>query len=123
MSRSVILQGLCLLIALAVMLGASPLRYAGPGPNVDGLAQAVDHATLADGHSHDDSDVSEAGPLPEHGLEHQDHSHVLLGLASAPASLGPRPLGELLRLRGSCRATSDPPYRLDRPPCVLSVAA
>jgi hypothetical protein len=123
MPRSVILKGLCLLIALAVMLGASSLRYPGPAPYITGLAQAADDGAHGHGHSHDnDEDITEADPPAAHGHEHQEHSHVLLGLAPPVAFLAAIRTGEPLRPCGECRGTSDPPYRLDRPPCAVSVA-
>jgi hypothetical protein len=123
MRNSVILKGLCLLITLAVMLGALPLRYGVPAVGTTGLNQTADYGSRDHGHSHEaDGDVTEADPLPAHGHEHQDHSHVLMGLAPPSASLSAALLGELLRPHSKCRGSSDPPYRLDRPPCALSVA-
>ena len=121
MPRAALLKSLRLLIALAVMLSASTLRYAGPTSDAAGLAQAADHGSHGHNHSHDD-DVAQGDPLFAHGHEHQDHSHVALGLAPPPASLMAVSARKLLRLRGECRGTSDPPYRLDRPPCLLSLA-
>ena len=125
MTRASLLNGLRLIIALAVMLSALPFLRGAPSMHEVALAQIMDSlasAGFADevghGHSHDDDDPDHR---PGHGPEHKDHSHVTLGLAAAPASLI-APDGKFLRLWEQGRPPSHLSFRLDRPPCPLSVA-
>jgi hypothetical protein len=125
LSKTALLNGLRLLVALAVMLGVSPLREGGFARPGDGAAQVPNlshsHATALD-HSHNhDEDTRTADQMPSHGHQYQDHSHVALGLAPPAASLGLWAPGTLVRVHAECRATSDPPYRLDRPPCLVVI--
>jgi hypothetical protein len=126
MTSVALMNGLRLLIALAVMLSAVPfLRAASPSETAishtadafvhAGLAAAVDH-----GHSHDDDEPS-GMHLPGHGPEHKDHSHITLGLAPPPASLI-RQDGKFLRQWEQGRPPSHLSFRLDRPPCPWLVA-
>ena len=126
MTRVALLNGLRLIIALAVMLSAFPPLRAATTMHDAGLAQVMDDVTYADlsdwidhGHSHDDDDL---GPdhRPGHGPEHKDHSHVTLGLATLPASLKAQS-GKFLRLWEQGRPPSYLTFRLDRPPCPLFV--
>ena len=127
MMRAALLNGLCLIIAVAVMLSAVPVLRAAPSPSETAISHTADafaHAGLAaavdHGHSHDD-DEPDGSHLPGHGPEHKDHSHVTMGLAAAPASLE-APDGKFLRLWEQGRPPSHLSFRLDRPPCPLSVA-
>jgi hypothetical protein len=126
MTRATLTKGFRLIIAVAVMLSALPFLRAAPAMHDVGLGQVV--ASVAStsldwsghGHSHDDDDLD-----PDHrsgqGLEHKDHSHVKLGLTAPPASLI-APDGRILRLWEQGRPPSHLSFRLDRPPCPLSVA-
>lgn len=125
MTRAALLNGLRLIIAVAVMLSALPFLRAAPSMHEIGQAQVMDSlgsATHSDGvghgHSHDDDDPDHR---PGHGLEHKDHSHVTLGLTAPPASLI-APDGRFLRLWEQGRPPSHLSFRLDRPPCPLLVA-
>ena len=124
LSRTALLNGLRLLIALAVMLGSSPLRYADSAHSSPILAWAAELAIPSDhGHSHDDEDAHDVDPASSHGHEHQDHSHVALGLAPSLISTLVAPAGRLVRLWDRFSPTADPLFRLNRPPCVPSVVA
>jgi hypothetical protein len=118
MTRAALLNGLCLIIALAVMLSA--LHDVGPAQVVDSLASAGVSDQIGHGHSHDDVDL-DPEHRPGHSLEHKDHSHVTLGLTALPVSLI-APDGKFLRLWEQGRPPSHLSFRLDRPPCPLSVA-
>lgn len=127
MTRVALLNGLRLIIALAVMLSAMPfLRAAPSSPEIAAFhtMDAFAHAGLSDrighGHSHDAGDLDQ-DHLPGHGPEHKDHSHVTLGLAAAPASLIV-PDGKFLRQWEQGRPPSHLSFRLDRPPCPSLVA-
>jgi hypothetical protein len=128
MTRAALLNGLRLIIAVAMMLGALPFLRVAPSMHEVGAAQVMDSLASAShsdeighGHSHDDDDMDPPDHRHGHGLEHKDHSHVTLGLAAAPASLiGPD--GKILRLWEQGRPPSHLTFRLDRPPCPLSVA-
>jgi hypothetical protein len=109
------------------MLSALPFLRAAPAMHDVGLGQVVSSAAsigLPDwsghGHSHDDDDL-DPDHRPGHGLEHKDHSHVTLGLTAPPASLI-APDGRFLRYWEQGRPPSHLSFRLDRPPCSLSVA-
>jgi hypothetical protein len=127
MTRAALTKGFRLIIAVAVMLGALPFLRAAPAMHDVGLGQVV--ASVAStglpdwsghGHSHDDDDL-DPDHRAGHGLEHKDHSHVTLGLTAPPASLI-APDGRFLRHWGQGRPPSHLSFRLDRPPCPLSVA-
>jgi hypothetical protein len=127
MMRAALLNGLCLIIALAVMLSAVPFLRAAPSPSettISHTADAFAHAGLATvvdhGHSHDDDELDGMHP-PGHGPEHKDHSHVTLGLTPPPASLISQD-GKFVRLWEQGGPPSHLSFRLDRPPCPLSVA-
>ena len=129
MSRAAILNGLRLVTALAVMLSAVPFLRAGPGFHEVGHSYAREAADLGQGspgghthsHSHDDGE-DDGTALPSHGHDYTDHSHVTFGLpAPASASLT-APEGRLVRVRAHCPPAAGPPFRLDRPPCLLSFA-
>jgi hypothetical protein len=126
LSRAAFLTGLRLIIALAVMLSVAPSLRGGALSYQAGALQALHVADLGEvdrhlhSHSHDDEDGD--GPtLPFHTHEHTDHSHVTLGLPTAPASVtGPE--GRLVRRQDDCRLAAHPLYQLDRPPCLASFA-
>jgi hypothetical protein len=127
MTRAALLNGLRLIVALAVMLSAMPFLRPAPAMHEIGRAQVMDGLASADlpkqighGHSHDD-DNPDPDHRPGHGPEHKDHSHVTLGLAAAPASLS-APGGTFLRWWEHGRPSSHLSFRLDRPPCPSSVA-
>ncbi|WP_262267431.1 hypothetical protein [Microvirga yunnanensis] len=127
MTRASLLNGLRLLIALAVMLSALPFLRGAPSMHGVATAQVMDGLTsaglvdqLGHGHSHDDDDL-DPDHRPGHGPEHKDHSHVTMGLAAAPASLK-APDGKLLRQWEEGRPPSYLTFRLDRPPCLSFVA-
>ena len=128
MTRAALLNGLRLIIALAVMLSALPFLRAAPGMHDVGMAQTMDAGLtpedasdwIGHGHSHDEDDV-DPDHRPGHGPEHKDHSHVTLGLAAAPASLK-APDGKFLRQWVQGRPPSYLSFRLDRPPCPSLVA-
>ena len=127
MTRAALTKGFRLIIALAVMLGALPFLRAAPAMHDVGFEQAVasvGSTELPDwsghGHSHDDDDL-DPDHRPGHGLEHKDHSHVTLGLAAASASLI-APDGRFVRHWEQGRPSFHLSFRLDRPPCPLSVA-
>ncbi|WP_114944628.1 hypothetical protein [Microvirga calopogonii] len=127
MTKASLLNGLRLIIALAVMLSALPFLRGAPPMHEVGSAQIMDSLAPADapdeighGHSHDD-DVDPPDHRHGHGSEHKDHSHVTMGLAAAPASLK-APDGKLLRQWEEGRPPSHLSFRLDRPPCPLFVA-
>lgn len=121
-SKAALLRGLRLLVALTVMLGVSPLREG--GRHHDEMAQTVALTLDHDhGHSHSyDEDFQAEDPLLLQGHGHQDHSHVALGLTAPAPNLMAVLEGSLLRLVNHWPGVADPPYRLERPPCVLSVA-
>jgi hypothetical protein len=125
MTRAALLNGLRLIIAVAVMLSALPFLGAAPSMHEVGQAQVMDSlgsathsAGVGHGHSHDDDDPEHR---PGHGQDHKDHSHVTLGLTAPPASLI-APDGSFLRLWEQGRSPSHLSFRLDRPPCPLFVA-
>jgi ABC-type Zn2+ transport system substrate-binding protein/surface adhesin len=127
MTRAALLNGFRILIALAVMLSALPFLRAASSVHEVGLAQIMDSLAFADhsdeighAHSHDD-DMDPPDHRHGHGLEHKDHSHVTLGLTALPASLK-APDGKFLRVWEQGRPPSHLTFRLDRPPCPLSVA-
>lgn len=127
MTRASLLNGLRLIIALAVMLSAMPFLRAAPSFHEVAASHAMDafvHAGISDqighGHRHGD-DEPDGMHLPGHGPEHKDHSHVTLGLAAAPASLI-APDGKFLRQWEQGRPSSHLSFRLDRPPCPSFVA-
>ena len=122
MTRASLLNGLRLIIALAVMLSALPFLRGTPSMHDVGMAQVMDglaSAGLVDqlghGHSHDDDDL-DPDHRPGHGPEHKDHSHVTMGLVAVPASLI-SPGGKFLREWEQGRPSSHLAFRLDRPPC------
>jgi hypothetical protein len=126
MTRAALLNGLRLIIALAVMLSALPFLRAAPAMHDVGLGQVVASAASIDlpdwsgqGHSHDDD--LDSDHRPSQGLEHKDHSHVTLGLTAPPASLI-APIGTFLRRWEQGRPSSYLSFRLDRPPCPSFVA-
>lgn len=129
MSRAAILNGLRLITALAVMLSAAPFLRAGPLSHDLGLGHpvqaeaALGHEGMAGHtHSHSHDDDADGATLPSHGHDYTDHSHVAFGLpAPLSTSLTP-PEGRLVRAREHCPAPAGPPFRLDRPPCLPSVA-
>jgi hypothetical protein len=126
-SRAALLLGIRLITAFAVMLNALPVLRAGPSFHEFSPLPAIEEFFGGAGlkghtHSHADDDEPESKPVPAHGQEYKDHSHVALGLAPPPAALSTAPKGKLLRVWDHCRATADPPFRLDRPPCLLSGA-
>jgi hypothetical protein len=121
------LNGLRLIIALAVMLSALPFLRGVPSMHEVASAQIMDNLASADlsdeighGHSHDD-DMDPPDHRHGHGLEHKDHSHVTFGLAAAPTPLI-APAGTFLRQWEQGRPSSHLSFRLDRPPCPSSVA-
>ncbi|WP_201860704.1 hypothetical protein [Microvirga soli] len=121
MTRAALLNGFRLIIALAVMLGAVPFLRAAPSSYELTASHTVDafaHAGLLDasGHGHSHGDDPDPDHLPGHGLEHKDHSHVTMGLASAPASLK-APDGQFQRQWEQGRPPFHLSFRLDRPPC------
>jgi hypothetical protein len=127
MTRTSLLNGLRLIIALAVMLSALPFLRGAPSMHefasaqvMTGLASTGLVDQLSHGHSHDDDDA-DPDHRPGHGPEHKDHSHVTLGLVAAPASLI-APAGKFLRQWEQGRPSSYLSFRLDRPPCPLFVA-
>src|SRR5688572_2220479 len=109
--RTALLNGLRLLIALAVMLGSSPLRYADSAHSSSILAWAAELAVQSDhGHSHGDEDTHDIDPVSSHGShghEHQDHSHVALGLAPPLISTLVAPAGRLVRRWDHSSPTAD----------------
>jgi hypothetical protein len=126
MTRATLTTGFRLFIALAVILGALPFLRAVPAMHGVGLGQVVASVVstgLPDlsGHGHSHDDDPDPDHRPGHGLEHKDHSHVTLGLAAPLASLI-APDGTFLRLWEQGRPPSHLSFRLDRPPCPLSVA-
>src|SRR3954467_3689905 len=128
MTRASLLNGLRLVIALAVMLSALPFLRGAPSMHDVGMAQTVSAGMtpvdlsdwIGHGHSHDDDDA-DPDQRPGHGPEHKDHSHVTMGLAAAPASLT-APDGKFLRQWEQGRPSSHLSFRLDRPPCPSFVA-
>ena len=127
MPKASLLNGLRLIIAIAVMLSALPFLHGTPSMHEVASAQVMDSLTSASlveqfghGHSHDDDDL-DPDQRPGHGPEHKDHSHVTMGLAAAPASLK-APDGKFLRLWEQGRPPSHLSFRLDRPPCPSFVA-
>ena len=107
MTRASLLNGLCLVIALAVMFSAVPFLRAAPSSYEVAASHTMDafvHAGLVDGIGHG------------HSPEHKDHSNVTLGLASAPASLV-APYGTFLRQWEQGRPSSHLSFHPDRPPC------
>ena len=127
MIRAAFLNGFCGIIALAVMLSALPFVRAasamhdlGPAHIMNSLASAGLSDQTGHGHSHDDDDL-DPDHQSCHGPEHKDHSHVTMGLTSAPASLK-APDGKFVRQWEQGRPPSHHSFRLDRPPCPLSVA-
>jgi hypothetical protein len=122
MTRASLLNGIRLIIALAVMLSALPFLRGAPSMHEVASAQIMDNPASAGpadhvghGHSHDDDDL-DPDHRPGHGPEHKDHSHVTMGLAAAPASLI-APDGKFLRQWEHGRRSSHLSFRLDRPPC------
>jgi hypothetical protein len=127
MIRVALLNGLRVIIALAVMMSASPFLRAAPAMHDVGTSQVVEGLKASDlsgqighGHSHDDDDL-DPGHRADHGLEHKDHSHVTLGLAAPPTSLI-GPVGKVLRKHEQCRSSTDLLFPLDRPPCPVFAA-
>ncbi|NBJ09449.1 hypothetical protein [Microvirga arsenatis] len=127
MTRAALLNGLRLIIALAVMLSALPFLRAAPAMHDFGQVQVTDSMAstgfageVGHGHTHGDDDL-DPDHRPGHGPEHKDHSHVTLGLAAAPASLI-APDGRFLRLWEQGRPPSHLSFQLDRPPCPSVIA-
>ena len=122
------MNALRIVTALAVMLSAVPFVPAGVASHDGGHSYAVEAADLDPGtlaghtHSHSHNDGDDGTALPSHGHEYTDHSHVTFGLpAPLSTSLTARE-GRIVRRREHCPAAAGPPFRLDRPPCELSLA-
>ena len=128
MSRAAILNALRLVTALAVMLSAVPFLRAKPASQDGRHSYAVQATDLGKGghvghtHSHSHDDDEDGTALPSHGHEYTDHSHVTFGLPAPPSTSLSAPEGRLVRARENWPAAAGPPFRLDRPPCLLSLA-
>jgi hypothetical protein len=128
MARATLCTGLRLLTVLAVILSALAVARAVPSLDHIRILQMVEtaaNAGVADmaehAHSHSHDDEPGDGTLAAHGHEHKDHSHITFGLPAAPAALiGPD--RDLLHIREQCGRPTGLPFRLDRPPCVLTAA-
>jgi hypothetical protein len=126
MAWATFFKGLCLITALAVMLGALPFLRGGPlrhDPGVFATVHAKIHAGIANPIDHPPAhaDHSDGGSAPNHH-DYTAHSHLTLGLASQPASLI-APEGARLRVvERPCRGPINRPFPPDRPPCRATAA-
>jgi hypothetical protein len=127
MSRAAILNGLRLVTAWAVILSGIPFLRAGPASHDLGHSYAMQagadfgQASFA-GRTHSHFDDHDGTALPSHGHDYTDHSHVMLGLPAPHSTSLNAPEGRLVRARDGCRVSAGPPFRLDRPPCIVSLA-
>jgi hypothetical protein len=129
MRRAAILNALRLVIALAVILSAVPFLGAAPASQGGAHFYAVQEADLGMGnqgghtHSHSHGDGEDDGTaLPSHGHEYTDHSHITFGLPTPTSASLTAPERRLVRVPEQCPPAARPPFRLDRPPCLLSSA-
>jgi hypothetical protein len=123
MSKSSLMTGFRLIVALAMMIGVvSFLSHTASlhNPEILQAIEQVRHASLADGavdkdHVHDEGLEEERQPGHVHGHNPADHSHETMGSAVMLAELGCTKV-TASRSEPHQNIYGEPFFRLDRPP-------